>query len=175
MSGKLRNESARPGEAGVLRHPREARLTPQAQAFSREGSQRYSRRARRDAATGRQAPAGDWLRRSPKSVSSIWAARGVQARQGLHQGHFLVLFVARDKKNNQRRLASGIALASTAAPCRPGQTNRSLRAKSRKITHIKRGRHCRPFSLATRLRALQRKPLRHVADKQPTRRHRNPR
>ena len=87
----------------ALRHPREARLTPQAPIASRERSQRYSRRARRDAATGRHAPAGDWLRRSPKSVWSIWAARGAQARQRLHQGHFLVLFVARDKKYNQRR------------------------------------------------------------------------
>ena len=73
-------------------------MTPQAHSPGRERSQRYSRRARRDAATGRHAPAGDWLRRSPKLVWSIWAASGAQARQRLRKGHFLVLFVARDKK-----------------------------------------------------------------------------
>ena len=103
----------------ALRHPREARLTPQARLFSCELIQRYSRRARRDAATGRHAPAGDGLRRSPESVWSIWAAQGAQARQRLRKGHFWVLFVARDKKySRQRRPAPARAPLTSAQPHR---------------------------------------------------------
>ena len=75
----------------VLRHPREARLTPQAQAFSRERSQRYSRRARRDAATGE-------LPSAAADISRAERKRG----KGYAKGAFW-FFLSPNKKNIQRR------------------------------------------------------------------------
>ena len=75
----------------VRRHPREARLTPQAQAFSRERSQRYSRRARRDAATGE-------LPSAAADISRAERKRG----KGYAKGAFW-FFLSPNKKNNQRQ------------------------------------------------------------------------
>ena len=89
---------------GALRHPREARLTPQEQASSRERSQRYSRRA----------TSGGPARRS----------RG----KGYIKGIFWYFLLLVTKSTTRDGPTSGIALTSTATtpcqgPCACGRRN----------------------------------------------------